>query len=144
MKHGPRLTPLRLISLGLIFLVLKACTMPAKTSANEIICFNKEDSGKTFQVPVGQVVQIVLPANPSTGFRWHLVELSEQSLHLLELRSEPLSAGKRKGASILMIWRLKVKKPGRSRIVMACYRAWEEADKAVDSYSLTLEAGMQQ
>lgn len=118
--------------------------MAAKTSANEIASLSKEDSGKTIQVAVGQVIRIELAANPSTGFSWHLVELAKESLQVLEVRSEKLSAGKSRGATVLMRWLLKVIKPGRNRIVMAYYRAWEGVDKAVGSFSLTLETGMQE
>jgi len=130
------------MSLSLMFFVLKGCMMAAKTSANEIASLSKQDSGKTIQVAVGQVIRIELAANPSTGFSWHLVELAEESLQVLEVRSEKLSAGKSRGATVLMRWLLKVIKPGRNRIVMAYYRAWEGVDKAVGSFSLTLEAGM--
>ena len=49
------------------------------------------DSGKTFEVPLGESISIRLPENPTTGYRWSPDPAAQSSLPIERQHFEPSS-----------------------------------------------------
>ena len=102
-----------------------------------IMLLGKEDSGTTNEIAVGDLLQIELEGNPSTGFMWHFQELDEEYFELVKGETEKISK-RMLGAPVLGRWRLRAKKCGETTVKMAYYRQWEGVDKVVDWVSFTI------
>ena len=108
------------------------------SQGNVIVILGKEDCGAAHEIAVGDLLQIELEGNPSTGFWWHFQELDEEYLELVKEETTKISK-RRLGAPVLGRWRLRAKKCGETTVKMAYYRQWEGADKAVDRVSFIVK-----
>jgi inhibitor of cysteine peptidase len=88
---------------------------------------------------VGQVLEIRLPENPTTGYRWQVVRLGEPACTLrddsFELPGggaspeEPARPG-RPGRPGTHHWRIEAVQPGTGEIELASRRAWGDQPAA--------------
>jgi len=81
---------------------------------------------KAMRVPLGKVITISLEANPTTGFSWKLVSISDKSI--LEFVRKEFSPVKVKivGAGGVEKWSFKTLKSGQAVIVLEYSRVWEK------------------
>jgi len=130
----------KIIVLAFCFLFFIQCTAAESmvSQGNVIVLLGKENSGATHEIAVGDLLQIEVEGNPSTGFWWHFQELDEEYLELVKEETEKVSK-RRLGAPVLGRWRLRAKKCGKTTVSMAYYRQWEGIDKAVDRVSFIVK-----
>ena len=129
----------KIIVLAFFFPFLIQC-MAAESIFSQgdvIMLLGKENSGTTNEIAVGDLLQIELEGNPSTGFWWHFQGLDEEYLEVVKEEAEKVSK-RRLGAPELGRWRLRAKRCGETTVKMAYYRQWEGVDKAVDRVSFTI------
>ncbi|MBC7294301.1 MAG: protease inhibitor I42 family protein, partial [Thermoleophilia bacterium] len=62
---------------------------PEKTNLPQRLHLTMKDSGQTFVIRRGGIVEIVLPSNPSSGWFWQMVE-PDPEVSLLEQVGEPV------------------------------------------------------
>jgi predicted secreted protein len=82
-----------------------------------------------FKGPLAQaeVLEIILPANPSTGYSWELPPEKQGTIFRIESRtSEPLSPGL--GTPARQVIRLRVQVPGEEGLRLVYKRPWESPD----------------
>lgn len=84
----------------------------------------------------GQTVTVSLPSNPTTGFRWTVLDAAPGVLRSLgpEVYSTPEDAGLVGGAG-KSLWRYQVYQAGEARLHMTYQRPWETdvaAEKTID------------
>lgn len=74
----------------------------------------------------GQTLNVSLPSNPTTGFRWEVLEAAPQVLHSLgpEVYNTPEDAGI-VGSAGLSVWRYQAQQSGSGRLLMQYRRPWE-------------------
>ncbi len=81
---------------------------------------------KVMRVPMGKIIKVSLEANPTTGFSWRLVSVSDKSV-LEFLKKEFIPAGgELAGAGGVENWSFKTLKSGQSVIVLEYAREWEK------------------
>lgn len=87
------------------------------------------DEGKSISIKMGDVMEISLNENSSTGFRWSLEKSNDEILELLN--SDYIQAfGSEVGSGGKRIWKFKAKKSGDVLLVLKRWRAWE-GDKSI-------------
>lgn len=75
----------------------------------------EQDAGKTVDVPVGDVAEIRLPENPTTGYRWAITQFSEKTCAVVH--DEFIApVNKAYGASGEHMWQLRAVAPGDCEI----------------------------
>ena len=102
----------------LIFLLGSTCLTFAQKD------FSRES--KVMQVPQGKVITIVLDTNPTTGFSWRLVSISDKNI--LEFVEKEFSSAQSKliGSGGIEKWSFKTLKSGKAIIVLEYIREWEK------------------
>ncbi|WP_017937659.1 protease inhibitor I42 family protein [Zestomonas thermotolerans] len=104
--------------------LLTAC---AQQPANNVTLQPGErQSCSPVRLVVGQTLTLILPSNPTTGFRWQLHEAAPGVLGSLspEVYSAPEDAGLVGGAGE-STWRFQASAPGEGRLLLTYQRPWE-------------------
>lgn len=92
------------------------------------------DHGSRPVVRVGDTIELHLPENPTTGFRWTLLPnpaVVIESAHMDAVAPAPGAAGQR-------VLRLRALQSGEHRVQLRCEREWEGASTATGHFEVTL------
>jgi inhibitor of cysteine peptidase len=102
-------------------------------------------SGKEYRMSAGSTLQVGLNSNPSTGFSWQLVQISDATvLEKVNNIYETPMVKRQEGSPPLVgaggkeFWTFKGLKPGTAVISMEYSRPWEGGEKGVNKFSLTV------
>ena len=119
-----------------LFIVL---ARPAR-GASEPRVFTDADKGSTVELKVGDVFELRLTSNPSTGFMWFL---HKESTHLVKLKSqsqtEPAAPGM-VGQPIYQIFRFEVVGSGKGAVLLHYVRSWEKPADDETRFTLYITA----
>ncbi|MFA6357549.1 MAG: protease inhibitor I42 family protein [Candidatus Omnitrophota bacterium] len=81
---------------------------------------------KVIRVPLGKVIAIPLDSNPSTGFSWQLVKISDKMILEFVKKEYIANSGNTVGSGGIESWSFKTLKHGTAIIVLEYVRAWEK------------------
>lgn len=94
------------------------------------------DNGKIIQVSVGSEVELRLPDNPSTGYKWTF----KADENLLSIREgEYVQLSNQVGGGGERQWIITAKKPGTTQVNFKRWREWEGENSAIEHYQLTFQ-----
>jgi predicted secreted protein len=128
-----------LIILGLVFFFPRKIEHGMQNSNGKTIV-TKQDSGKEISLKAGEVFQIELEENGSTGYVWQIDNLDQNYFELLsEDTKKTTTDNNLVGAPVIGIWQIKALKQGSSSIKMDYSRPWEGKESAVDHFAVNLE-----
>ena len=85
---------------------------------------------------LGDVLEVRLPENPTTGYRWDFVTSNELTVVGDEFSGE-LDGGI--GAGGQRVVRFQAMKPGTAKVEAANRRSWETEGEAIDSFRVDVE-----
>ena len=93
-------------------------------------------NGSTVAMAVGDVLEIHLPENPTSGYRWALDEVDETRV----AAGSPSYRGEddRPGSGGMATWTLRAKAPGTTRVTLKHWRHWEGDRSVVQRFAVTL------
>jgi len=94
---------------------------------------DERSSGKTINLAIGQLVEIRLPENRTTGFRWELTLAGSACIAVdddFELRTTTPGQGG------VHVWRFKALHAGPCNIQGTYRRTWEAAGPAARAFTL--------
>ncbi len=94
------------------------------------------DNNRTIDIPVGETVEVTLPENATTGYRW-AVE-SYDSEHIEALGSEPRYTAKGVGSGGEVMFLFRGKKAGSGGIALKQWRAWEGNSSVIGQFRVEL------
>ncbi|MBW2034528.1 MAG: protease inhibitor I42 family protein [Deltaproteobacteria bacterium] len=105
-----------------------------------MITLTKEDSNKTINLQVDDVLQIQLVGIATTGFWWRFQDLDEQYLRIVKEYTRPISGVPEKidGGPIMGVWELLAVKPGTTTVRMAYSRGGQSPKTAANRFSVKL------
>jgi C1A family cysteine protease len=104
------------------------------TSADPPVSLTPADNGAEITLATGTFLELVLPANPSTGYMWDLSALDLNLFRFVERTFEPESD--LTGAPGMETIRLQVWQPGATRLVLAYRRSWESGVPALNTFEV--------
>jgi predicted secreted protein len=90
----------------------------------------EQDAGKTVDVPVGDVAEIRLSENPTTGYRWTITQFGEKNCAVVHDQFVA-PADKAYGAGGEHIWQLRAIAPGDCEIELIYSRASGNAEPRI-------------
>jgi len=96
-----------------------------------------EDPRGPIEVAAGELLAIVLPANPTTGYSWQ-VEADEAYLALLSQEFEPAGAGVGVGAGGREAFQFRALQPGSTDLRFHYRRPWEGQAYDTRHYQVTI------
>jgi inhibitor of cysteine peptidase len=80
-------------------------------------------AGRTVELPQGEVIEVRLHENPTTGFHWSIAKRGEPACSLL--RDIPGHGGGEMGKGGEHAWQFAAVQPGDGEIEIVYRRAWE-------------------
>lgn len=101
---------------------------------------NEGDNNKTFVQHVGDLIELQLAMNGSTGYGWWFSGLDTDYFEVVTNGTRvlnPMIGGA--GASVLAYWQIKMKKAGAADLKMKYYRSWEDESSSINEYTVTLQ-----
>jgi inhibitor of cysteine peptidase len=84
---------------------------------------DERQNGRRVELAVGEELEVVLPENPTTGFRWRLQEDGAPACALIEDR--PGNAPGPPGRAVSHAWLFRAARQGDVQIELALGRQWE-------------------
>jgi predicted secreted protein len=100
--------------------------------------FNEASDAADAVMPIGEVFEICLSENPTTGFRWSLESPGEPTCTLVKEFFSPNSVTP--GSQGTHHWNFKVITSGTSTIGLSYQRHWQKVPPA-RTFRLTIRAG---
>ena len=97
----------------------------------------ESDAGRTIDVKSGETIEIALPENRTTGYRWG-VESIDQTVCAIVADEFRAPAQPVPGASGTHLWQFKALRAGQCDIALAYRRAWETDAAAARAFKLVL------
>ena len=98
-------------------------------------------NGQDVAVAEGDTLEITLPENPTTGYRWSFESNGEPVCVLIGSSFEP-SVGP-PGAGGRHRWRFRAAVPGQARIALAYRRPWAEAESPAKTFAVQVRVSSQ-
>ncbi len=115
-------------------------TVPAAAATPQIVTLGAAESGATIAIATSQRVVVRLPGNPSTGYRWSLVESAGGVLASDGAPSfEPVqAAAQRPGAGGTEVWRFTPMRAGEQVLRFEYSRPWEQGTPPAEVVTFTV------
>ena len=92
------------------------------------------------ELPVGQMLEVSLPENPTTGYRWQVAQGGEPVCSLVRDAFDPpgdRDGGQRLGRAGRHRWQLRAAHPGVGQIELVSRRPWGD-QPAARRFTLTV------
>jgi inhibitor of cysteine peptidase len=104
----------------------------------EIAALSRGDNGKLVTVTRGDTVEIVLPENPTTGYRWAVESVDAKVLQLRN-SSYSVNTGGGIGGGGIRKMTFEAKTSGRTDIRLKLRREWDRDASAIDHFSVSID-----
>ena len=88
------------------------------------VTITEAQTGSTVPAMVGDVIAVVLPEIPTSGYRWSLENGNEDELEPVDSAFHPAEGAGLDGGGT-RVFRFEVRGPGRAHIRLKLWRAWE-------------------
>lgn len=97
--------------------------------------FDENAHGREIEIHIGEVFEITLPENPTTGFRWSFEARGEPFCSLLDDHFEPAPQNL-PGRGGCHYWHFKAVQVGSGNITLAYRRSWEQTGMSARRFTL--------
>jgi len=104
--------------------------------ATDIVVVTEADSGKQVFAQVGQIIELRLDANPSTGYMWDLTSLDGTALVVADRFFQSFSG--QVGADGTETIRLRALRTAKMYLNLAYHRSWETGKAPLRTFSIDL------
>jgi len=102
----------------------------------KMIQVDRSYDGREVTIAVGEIVEISLAENPTTGFRWDLEVKPEPACTLVRSTFEPATGPPGKGGTHR--WQFRAVRSGTGEIVLEYRRPWERNTPPGQTFKLSL------
>ena len=124
----------------LIFIILAgllyACAArgPSEQSTRQL---TEIDNGRSIELRVGDILEVTLPANPTTGFQWEVSEVDNAILRPIgEPKFEPSSNAVGSGGQVT--FRFEAIGTGQTALKLIHHRAFEEDVPPIETFEVNI------
>lgn len=102
--------------------------------------FTQEDNGDEYYLNMGEPFRIILPENPTTGYRWMVAQSTSPTIILLRQGYLPgQSDPSRMGAGGFRNMIFETTEKGPAELVLYLQRPWEAEEEYADFFTLSFE-----
>lgn len=124
---------------GIVLFLLSSCgTTNTGGNAMSTITLTQADKGKSITVRIGDEIVIMLPENPTTGYRWAIDQTDENILVAQTPAFSPTPGGAIGGGGT-RTFTFTAKKPGTVHLQLKLLRAWQGDSSIIDRYDVTIQ-----
>jgi inhibitor of cysteine peptidase len=107
---------------------------PNRRGKDEVLTVDMAQNGDDLEMGIGESLELRLPENPTTGYRWQTDSAGKPALELEEESFEPSLEAY--GASGIRRWRFRSVQKGVAHLKMDRRRSWER--QAVETFTVTI------
>lgn len=108
----------------------------SKGGLRPVLSVERKDNNTQVVLTVGQEMQVALPENPTTGFRWQMQARGEPILQLVDDKFDAPASGVGRGGT--RRWRFKAAQAGSTAIELAYRREWEQNQPPAETFRLAV------
>jgi len=125
-----------LVVTGLVYAPGAVCEPASEKVLQPMLLIVEKDNGRTGDIRLGESVQIVLPENATTGYRWAIDRYDEEFIEAVA--AEPHYTANAIGSGGKVEFIFKGKKIGSGKIMLKHWRHWEGDASIVSRFCLDL------
>jgi inhibitor of cysteine peptidase len=96
---------------------------------------SEEDNGKEFPLRVGGALELILPENPTAGFRWSFQSKAER---VLKVASDRFIPGRRLGETGYHHWVIEGAAAGRGELGLIYRRPWASDERPAKTFAIII------
>lgn len=123
---------------GLLWIMAAVAILTATVATGGVtLRLTYADSGSTMRLHVGERLEVIVPANPSTGYTWELGPGSETIL-AQEGEAQFIAEGKGVGAEGQMVFRFSATAKGKGNLVLLYRRPCTEEAPPLRTFGVRL------
>ena len=138
--HYLKCVRLHLIELLLILSVnlLIACsTSTMSSSKSSTVRLNEADDGSSIELRQGDRLEVILPANPTTGFQWEIKAVNTDILHPIgEPTFKPSSTAVGSAGNVTLSFQ--ATSSGQTKLELIHHRPFEKNVPPIQSFEVTV------
>lgn len=124
------------LNIIVIVSLLYACSAEA-TPGKLTTQISEADTGRLFELRVGDTLEVTLPGNPTTGFQWEISEINSAILEPLgEPKFEPSSNAVGSGGNVTL--RFETIGIGQAELKLIHHRPFEEDVPPAQTFEVTI------
>ena len=112
-----------------------SCSVPEKAPQTMLLLVEK-DNDRTVDIHPGGTIQISLPENATTGYRWEIDRYDEDTIKLLA--TEPCYTANAVGSGGVVAFTFQGKKTGSGEIALKHWRSWEGDASVIGRFHIRL------
>lgn len=116
----------------------EAAPAPPKTEEKPAVQLGPNDKGKSFALKEGQILEVALPSNPTTGFQWNLGQTDAAILAPHGASTFDAPSSDAQGAATIQRLRFRALKSGATSLELVYKRPWESDDKIAQRWNASL------
>jgi inhibitor of cysteine peptidase len=105
-----------------------------------MIVLDEAAAGRTVDLRVGQMIELRLKENPTTGFTWRVRQAAAPVCRVADGSFVAASPGA-PGRSGVRVWRIEGVAVGLCTLAFAYARPWETGTPPASTYTLTVRVG---
>ena len=125
----------RIITTGSLLTVISLWCL-AYGQHPKMVEVDRSYDGREVTLKIGEVVELSLAENPTTGFRWDFAVKPEPSCRIVENTFKPATDSPGKGGTHR--WQFLAVHPGAGAIDLEYRRPWEKGTPATRTFKLTI------
>jgi inhibitor of cysteine peptidase len=108
----------------------------AEKAPKTMVSLTETDNGRTIDIRLGETVQVILPENATTGYRWAIDHYNEEFIEALS--TEPHYSAKAVGSGGEVAFIFRGQKIGTGEFVLKHWRHWEGDSSVTERFRLWL------
>jgi inhibitor of cysteine peptidase len=120
----------------LIYSPIAVSRAEAEKASKTMLSLVETDNGRTIDVRLGETVQVTLPENATTGYRWAIDRYDEDAIEALS--TEARYAAKAVGSGGEVTFSFRGKTIGTGEIALKNWRQWEGDSSVISRFRLRL------
>jgi inhibitor of cysteine peptidase len=112
---------------------------PSDLPTDSPLVLDNGDKGKTVDLKTGQILEVALPSNPTTGYTWEIIKIDPE---MLEVDGKPLYDSpktNRQGDGTIQRLRFRGVKAGATEVMLGYRRPWEKESKNLNNWNISVK-----
>ena len=128
---------LRLILIAITSLLYACAAETSQEQSKSTIQLTEADAGRLVELRVGDILEVILPGNPTTGFQWEVSEINSAILETIgEPKFEPSSNAVGSGGNVTL--RFEAVGTGQTELKLIHHRPFEENIPPMQTFEVTI------
>src|SRR4026209_30371 len=128
---------LRLILIAITSLLYACAAETSQEQSKSTIQLTEADAGRLVELRVGDILEVTLPGNPTTGFQWEVSAINSAILKPMgEPKFEPSSNAVGSGGNVTL--RFEAVGTGQTELKLIHHRPFEENVPPIQTFEVTI------